>query len=172
VTAQGGIYGRLPTRDERAAIKEATSRPKADLITSCERGGDIECRALLHKQSPFGEAGFAVPILCALMLIAWATFIRGRAQAPVLLPYANVGKRAVSVIAEAFAVVFVSNVVRIVLGPWRQYAALPVWGIVLGYTIASHALWGQNLGKLIAGIKIVRVDGSAIGWREARSAPR
>ena len=36
-----------------------------------------------------------------------------------------------------------------------------------GYTIYFHARFGQTVGKRVMGIQVVRVDGSAIGWREA-----
>jgi uncharacterized RDD family membrane protein YckC len=35
------------------------------------------------------------------------------------------------------------------------------------YSIFFHARWGQNIGKMLAGIRVVRLDGTQITWREA-----
>jgi uncharacterized RDD family membrane protein YckC len=39
--------------------------------------------------------------------------------------------------------------------------------ITLAYTIVFHALWGQTLGKRAVHIRVVKVSGEAIAWREA-----
>ena len=36
-----------------------------------------------------------------------------------------------------------------------------------GYRIYFHARWGQTLGKMLAKIKVTRLDGSTIGLRHA-----
>jgi uncharacterized RDD family membrane protein YckC len=153
---------------ERAAIRAAQSKTQAELIESCQQGADIECRALLRSRSPLGHYGLAAPILFALIIGGWLAFIRGRAPAPFLLPYATVELRAVSVLAEGGFVIVVTSIVRITLPvSLLHYAVLGSWFLFLSYTIAAHALWGQNIGKLIAGIKIVRADGAPIAWKEA-----
>jgi uncharacterized RDD family membrane protein YckC len=36
-----------------------------------------------------------------------------------------------------------------------------------GYRVIGHARWGQTPGKSLAGIKVVRLDGGALSWRQA-----
>lgn len=39
--------------------------------------------------------------------------------------------------------------------------------ITYGYFISLHALYGQTLGKRLMRIRVIRIDGERIGWREA-----
>lgn len=45
--------------------------------------------------------------------------------------------------------------------------ALCAGAVHLVYTICLHATYGQTLGKMAVGIRVLRSDGSCIGWREA-----
>lgn len=42
-----------------------------------------------------------------------------------------------------------------------------VWILMAAYAIVFHAHWGRTLGKMLAGIKVRRLDGGTIGYREA-----
>ena len=42
-----------------------------------------------------------------------------------------------------------------------------VWILVTAYPIVFHAHWGRTVGKMLAGIKVRRLDGRTIGYREA-----
>lgn len=44
---------------------------------------------------------------------------------------------------------------------------LPLFLLASAYTIYFHARWGQTLGKMAAGIKVVSLDGSNISLRQA-----
>jgi uncharacterized RDD family membrane protein YckC len=57
--------------------------------------------------------------------------------------------------------------VRVALGDARHWAVLPNLVLFETYTIAAHAFFGQNFGKFVAGIRIVRANGDPIGWKEA-----
>jgi uncharacterized RDD family membrane protein YckC len=46
-------------------------------------------------------------------------------------------------------------------------AAIPLLVAGALYSVVMHARWGQTLGKMAAGIKVVTVAGDAIAWREA-----
>ena len=37
----------------------------------------------------------------------------------------------------------------------------------IGYATYFHARFGQTVGKRVMGIRVVRLDGNVIGWREA-----
>jgi uncharacterized RDD family membrane protein YckC len=39
--------------------------------------------------------------------------------------------------------------------------------LIIGYSICGHGLFGQTVGKWSMGIRVVRVGGDRIGWREA-----
>jgi len=46
-------------------------------------------------------------------------------------------------------------------------AAIPLLFAGAAYSVALHARFGQTIGKMVAGVKIVTVGGGPIGWREA-----
>lgn len=39
--------------------------------------------------------------------------------------------------------------------------------VVLAYYIAMEAATGKTIGKMVVGTKVVRIDGSQIGWKES-----
>jgi uncharacterized RDD family membrane protein YckC len=52
----------------------------------------------------------------------------------------------------------------------REYALagyVLVAAISWSYYIYGHARFGQTLGKWVTGVQVTRLDGSAIGWRQA-----
>src|SRR5262245_32780951 len=44
---------------------------------------------------------------------------------------------------------------------------LPCTLLHAGYEIYFHGRWGQSLGKMRFGIKVVSLDGTPISWRQA-----
>jgi uncharacterized RDD family membrane protein YckC len=46
-------------------------------------------------------------------------------------------------------------------------AAVPSFVAGVAYSVVMHARWGQTLGKMAAGIKVVTLAGDPIAWREA-----
>jgi uncharacterized RDD family membrane protein YckC len=37
----------------------------------------------------------------------------------------------------------------------------------IGYRVYCHAIWGQTVGKRVAKLRVLRLSGEAIGWRES-----
>ncbi len=37
----------------------------------------------------------------------------------------------------------------------------------IGYRVYCHAIWGQTVGKRVVKLRVVRLSGEAIGWRES-----
>ncbi len=64
----------------------------------------------------------------------------------------------------------------VVLDLWldRQFrtyffaSALPQFALAIAYSVYFHARWGQTLGKMAAGIRVVSSDGSPISLKQAR----
>lgn len=50
---------------------------------------------------------------------------------------------------------------------WGVAFAIPVGLWVPAYEIYCHGKHGRTLGKYVTGIRVVRITGNAIGWREA-----
>lgn len=48
-----------------------------------------------------------------------------------------------------------------------QWLLVPMGVLVHAYTIYGHGRFGQTVGKWAMGIRVIRVDGGRIGWREA-----
>jgi uncharacterized RDD family membrane protein YckC len=44
---------------------------------------------------------------------------------------------------------------------------VPMTALYAIYNIYFHARWGQTPGKMVAGIRVVKLSGESIGWREA-----
>lgn len=51
--------------------------------------------------------------------------------------------------------------------PWTMITSVGFAVLVLVYDIYFHGRWGQSIGKMATGIKVVALDGSPIGWRRA-----
>ena len=45
--------------------------------------------------------------------------------------------------------------------------AIPWVGLRLGYSIYGHGRFGKTIGKWVMGIRVARLTGERIGWREA-----
>src|SRR5437773_2795368 len=43
----------------------------------------------------------------------------------------------------------------------------PMSALYFAYSVYFHKRWGQTLGKMAAGIQVVKENGDPIGWREA-----
>jgi len=47
---------------------------------------------------------------------------------------------------------------------------IPFFGSIIvffGYFIVMEAMWGATLGKMMLGLRVVKTDGSPIGWSQA-----
>ena len=44
---------------------------------------------------------------------------------------------------------------------------LPLCLLQLAYNVYCHGRWGQTVGKMVAKIRVVNVDGAPISWRQA-----
>jgi uncharacterized RDD family membrane protein YckC len=45
--------------------------------------------------------------------------------------------------------------------------AVPYTALAIGYSIYGHGRFGQTVGKWLMAVRVVRIDGARIGWREA-----
>jgi len=87
------------------------------------------------------------------------------------LKYAQFGKRATSVIIELILGISIYSVVsKIFQSDSKIIAMFSQVVLYLGeiaYVVFFHWKWGQTIGKMITRIKVVKVDGSRIGYKEA-----
>jgi uncharacterized RDD family membrane protein YckC len=100
------------------------------------------------------------------------------AAAPQLI-YVGVGRRLLALIIDAILLGIVNFIIGLIFhagmtntngvmsynssGPG---AALQII-IPIVYFIVMEAMWGATLGKMVLGIRIVKLDGSPIGWGES-----
>lgn len=89
---------------------------------------------------------------------------------------ADMGKRVLAAIADfiganvaAFAVALVIGLVLAgVTGSFGAGGTLLVYAVggltVIAYFVASEAMYGQTPGKALVGVRVVRIDGSPVGW--------
>lgn len=88
-----------------------------------------------------------------------------------MMIYAGFWRRALSLIVDATLILFFFILYwKLLYGRSIAIAligqlVLPILGYV--YTIAFHAHWGQTIGKMVAKIKVTRLDGTKIYYKEA-----
>ena len=85
--------------------------------------------------------------------------------------YAGFGRRAFSLVVD-WTIILVLGFQAL---PWAYGNPIEsvllwiaiVWILMTAYPIVFHAHWGRTAGKMLAGIKVRRLDGRTIGYREA-----
>lgn len=97
------------------------------------------------------------------------------------MAYVGVGRRAVAVIIDAIIIGIVIGGIGGVLGgammsgssdPTAAAGSLGMIQGILGllgflYLVVMEALTGQTIGKMVMGIRVVKVDGTPISWKES-----
>lgn len=84
--------------------------------------------------------------------------------------YAGFGKRLAANLVDIF-VFLPFGITRVLLFPhshvWTFVTIVLSPLLILAYYIFCHARWGQTLGKRAVGIRVVKVSGERLTWREA-----
>ena len=116
-------------------------------------------------QPPYGQPQFGQP--------AFGQPFYGQAQ----LQYVGVGRRFLallidglvfSVVSIPLSLVFVNSSVTGNVNASALVAVdLLLVILIFGYYIVMEAMWGATLGKMALGLRILKVDGSPIGWKES-----
>jgi uncharacterized RDD family membrane protein YckC len=88
------------------------------------------------------------------------------------MAYAGFLKRFLALTIDAFIIIPLSFLpMALFLVSVHRVTAITaiLLAVTLGiaYNVVCLALWGKTLGKKVANIKVVRVDGTDISWREA-----
>lgn len=108
-----------------------------------------------YAQPQFGQSAFGQPLY-------------GQAQ----LQYVSVGRRFLALLIDGLALSVVSTPLSL-LSVNSQNSSLLVGAylleviLVFGYYIVMEAIWGATLGKMALGLRVVKMDGSPIGWKES-----
>jgi uncharacterized RDD family membrane protein YckC len=86
----------------------------------------------------------------------------------------GVGWRAVAVIIDFVVLFIIGYAVALVTGgttatgfEMTGVPALFTFFLWVAYYIGMEALFGATLGKMVLGLRVIKVDGTAIGWQEA-----
>jgi uncharacterized RDD family membrane protein YckC len=100
---------------------------------------------------------------------AVASDAQGRESHEPPLRYAGFWRRFVANFVDSLIVLpLVYGFVWVASSRTLSLILTPVFEVlVLGYAVVMHARWGQTLGKMVARIRVVRVTGEEIGWRES-----
>lgn len=88
------------------------------------------------------------------------------------MKYISVGWRALALVIDTILLAVVAYVIAWLSGTTTK-AGFELHGgpffllilIILAYYIVLEGLLGATIGKLILGLRVVKLDGSAIGWR-------
>lgn len=168
---------RTPEQRQQQVQRAAAQRPPESdeesraLLAECEksRGQSDACKRLVA--GPATQYLLWLPMVAAIVIATWFFFIFRKAapKTPDDLEYASVGARILSVIAESIFVAtpFIALHKLSFSIPERIAVTVASSLVLWTYSIGAHALWGQNVGKMIARIKVVRTDGTSIGWQRA-----
>jgi uncharacterized RDD family membrane protein YckC len=88
------------------------------------------------------------------------------------MSYAGIGLRGVAAIVDVVVLFAIFWVVALVTGGTSEggfdmQGAPAFLGFLIGflYYVASEAMYGATLGKMLLGLKVVKTDGSPIGWQ-------
>src|ERR1051326_5906576 len=100
------------------------------------------------------------------------------AAAPQLV-YVGVGRRLVALIVDVVLLGIVNGIIGFIFHAGMTNAngmvsynssgpgAALQFIIPIVYVIVMEAMWGATLGKMVLGIRVVKLDGSPIGWGES-----
>jgi len=90
-----------------------------------------------------------------------------QAQAP-MMQYIGVGPRFLAALIDIIIIAIVGGILGAVLGAQQSGISGALSGILaLAYFIVMEATQGATVGKMVVGLKVVRVDGAPISWSES-----
>lgn len=82
--------------------------------------------------------------------------------------YATIGQRILACVVDTIVFVPVLLIVPTITDLIGHIGSSTFGALITyGYLISLHALYGQTLGKRLMRIRVIRIDGERIGWREA-----
>jgi uncharacterized RDD family membrane protein YckC len=94
--------------------------------------------------------------------------LQGQAMSfPTQSPFVGVGPRLVATLLDMGILFIFLVIISLVFSKIPEGAALLLLVGIIAYYIVMEAIWGATLGKMALKLRIVHLDGSAIGWSEA-----
>ncbi len=88
-------------------------------------------------------------------------------QAQPQLEYVSVGRRFVALLIDGVLLGVVSSILFLLLHSVPALAEALVSIISIVYIFAMEATRGATVGKMLMGLRVVKLDGSPIGWSES-----
>lgn len=88
-------------------------------------------------------------------------------QAHAQLQYVGVGRRFVALLLDGVLLGIVDGLMYMLLRSVPALAQMLVSLIPIVYICAMEAMRGATVGKMLMGLRVVKVDGSPIGWSES-----
>ncbi len=90
------------------------------------------------------------------------------------LPLASIMRRIAAYVIDIVVLVFISFFLALITnadieGASQERQLTGYIVITFTYFIVAEALTGQTIGKRLTGIRVVRLDGTPIGWRQSTS---
>lgn len=92
---------------------------------------------------------------------------QAQAQAPAM-EYVGVGRRFLALLIDGIILGVIGGILSAIFGPNQAALSGGLTGLLaLVYAFVMEATQGATLGKMALGIRVVRLDGSPIGWSES-----
>ena len=118
-----------------------------------------------YGQMPYGQPQYAQP---QFGQPAFGQPMYGQVQ----MQYAGVGPRFVASLIDALVFIVVAIPFILLYVNSQSSSVLIAMDLLLGilafaYYIVMEAIWGATLGKMALGLRVVKMDGSPIGWKES-----
>ena len=88
-------------------------------------------------------------------------------QAQPQLQYVGVGRRFVALLLDGVLLGVVNGILFLLLRSVPFVADVVVSVISVVYIFAMEATRGATIGKMMLGLRVVKIDGSPIGWSES-----
>lgn len=83
------------------------------------------------------------------------------------LQYVGVGRRFVALLIDGVLLGVVNSIIFLLLRSVPALADTVISIISLVYVFTMEAMRGATIGKMLLGLRVVKVDGSPIGWSES-----
>ncbi|MBV9712896.1 MAG: RDD family protein [Ktedonobacteraceae bacterium] len=88
-------------------------------------------------------------------------------QAQPQLQYVGVGRRFIALLLDGVLLGIVNGIIFLLLRSVPFVADVVVSVISVVYIFAMEATRGATIGKMMLGLRVVKIDGSPIGWPES-----
>ncbi len=115
--------------------------------------------------------GMAVVILVFLKgkqhMQAYSSEAYPQYQAQAQLQYVGVGRRFLALLVDVVVLGIVDGVIALLLRSVPGVESVLLSLIPVVYILAMEATRGATIGKMVLGLRVVKLDGSPIGWSES-----